>query len=47
VFAIPSILAHAQVINSGALALELVAAVFFSVAALVYDFYQGEDSGYS
>ena len=44
VFAIPSILAHAKIITSGALALELVAAVLLCVSALVYDFVGDSES---
>lgn len=43
VFAIPSILAHAKAITSGALALELVASVFLCLAALAFDWTNSED----
>lgn len=43
VFMIPSILYHAQQITGGALAIELVSALFLSIAALVFDYSSTEE----
>lgn len=41
--AIPAILAHAQVITTGALAMELLAAFVLGATVVVYDFFNNKD----
>lgn len=42
--AIPAILAHAQVITTGALVLELLAALVLGATVVVYDFFNSKES---
>eukprot|EP00197_Chlamydomonas_leiostraca_P005688 CAMPEP_0202869064 /NCGR_PEP_ID=MMETSP1391-20130828/11764_1 /ASSEMBLY_ACC=CAM_ASM_000867 /TAXON_ID=1034604 /ORGANISM="Chlamydomonas leiostraca, Strain SAG 11-49" /LENGTH=87 /DNA_ID=CAMNT_0049549315 /DNA_START=245 /DNA_END=508 /DNA_ORIENTATION=- len=42
--AIPAILAHAQVITTGALVMELAAALVLGATVLVYDYHSSKDS---
>ncbi|KIZ04970.1 Vacuolar protein sorting-associated protein-like 55 [Monoraphidium neglectum] len=44
--AIPAILAHAQVITTGALLMELAAVFVLGATFLVYDYFASQDSGY-
>uniref|UniRef100_A0A7S3VN99 Vacuolar protein sorting 55 n=1 Tax=Dunaliella tertiolecta TaxID=3047 RepID=A0A7S3VN99_DUNTE len=41
--AIPSVLAHAQVIKTGALVMELCAAALLGATVLVYDYFSSQD----
>lgn len=44
--AIPAILAHAQVITTGALLMELAAVLVLGATFIIYDYYSSQDSYY-